>query len=131
MPRVRSSSSSQPTSLRKLKVVKEGTQNIQYDSHPPKLYVVQYLIYLSIILVPGVGTLACDSWSLCDRPWTDFFAELDIGVTIHSYDHGAAMNDRFSWQHLLDEGAEFLKSLQTFVDNQRVSLTSLFLLPSY
>ncbi|KAJ5160405.1 uncharacterized protein N7482_007409 [Penicillium canariense] len=95
MPRVRSSSSSQPSSLRRLKVVKEGTQNIH------------------IILVPGVGTLACDSWSLCNQPWTDVFAQLDTGVTIHSYDYDASLNDHFSWQHLLDEGAEFLKKLQT------------------
>jgi hypothetical protein len=71
--------------------------------------------------VPGVGTLACDDWSLYrHQPWTDFFASLDTGVTLHAYNHGVSLDDRFSWQQLLDEGEEFLKKLQTFVDNQRV-----------
>ncbi|KAJ5363978.1 uncharacterized protein N7496_009691 [Penicillium cataractarum] len=110
MGRHRSSSSSKPTpTLRKLKVVKEGTKNIH------------------IILVPGVGTLACDDWSFYrHQPWSDFFASLDTGVAIHGYNHGVSLEDCFSWQQLLNEGEEFLEKLQTFVDKHRVIVTFLF-----
>lgn len=81
--------------------------------------------YLSIILVPGVGTLACDSWSFCNQAWTDALAQLDIGITMHSYDYDASLSDHFSWQHLLDEGAELLSKLRAFLDSQKVALTFL------
>jgi hypothetical protein len=86
--------------------------------------------YLSIILVPGVGTLACDSWSLCNQPWTDALAQLDIGVTMHCYDYDTSLSDQFSWQHLLDEGAKLHSKLRAFLDSQKVALT-FFVLSTY
>lgn len=73
--------------------------------------------------MPGVGTLACDSWSFCNQNWSDALAQLNIGITVYSYDYDTSLGDHFSWQHLLDEGAKLLSKIRAFQVSQKVVLT--------
>ncbi|KAH6624106.1 hypothetical protein B0J18DRAFT_427284 [Chaetomium sp. MPI-SDFR-AT-0129] len=86
------------SSLKRLRVVKEGSQNV------------------CLILIPGVGTLQSDAWPICSAtPWAEFLGELEQGVTLFGYEHSIPYDDQFTWQHVLEEGPSLLKALQAFV----------------
>ncbi len=69
----------------------------------------------SIVLIPGIGTPRVETWPFCSATWLQRILynlpAQGLHARILTFDVLVALNDSFSWQHILLEGGCLLRAL--------------------
>jgi hypothetical protein len=67
---------------------------------------------LSIVLVPGIGTISPENWPFADRNWLATLPGSGSGARILAYGYASPFPDtKFPWESILMLGYDFLQCL--------------------
>ncbi|KIW74479.1 hypothetical protein Z517_12419 [Fonsecaea pedrosoi CBS 271.37] len=67
---------------------------------------------VDLVLIPGVGTAAVREWGVCQQSWLSMLErEEHSRLRILEFHYQIPLDDHFSWQFFLDQGANLLREL--------------------
>ncbi|KAI9775352.1 MAG: hypothetical protein M1839_001268 [Geoglossum umbratile] len=75
-----------------------------------------------IVVIPGLGTLSPETWGKSSgKPWLEsLLLNAAPNASILCFDHGLSKDDAFSWQRLVDSGADLLDNILKLREDESV-----------
>lgn len=84
----------------------------EIDSYKDLSSILPLTLKLSVVLVPGTGTISPENWSFADRNWLATLPEPGSRARILAYGYTSPFPDTtFSWESILMLGYDFLQCL--------------------
>ena len=66
---------------------------------------------VDLVLIPGVGTTPVSEWGICQAPWLSKLQQNQTRLRLVAFHYQVAIDEQFSWQVFLDQGANLLREL--------------------
>lgn len=82
---------------------------------------------VDIILIPGIGTASAAEWGLCQPLWLSALRQNHLQLRFLEFQYQITIDEHFSWQLLLDQGANLLRELSQLRGSAEVQKSPLLL----
>lgn len=66
---------------------------------------------VDLVLIPGVGTAPASEWGISQPPWLTTLQQDQTRLRLVEFQYQIPIDDHFSWQLFLDQGANLLREL--------------------
>ena len=82
---------------------------------------------VDLVLIPGVGTAPVQEWAVCQPSWLSAVQQDQTRLRILGFHYQILIDDQFSWQLFLDQGANLLRELSQVRNTIKVQRRPLLL----
>ena len=66
---------------------------------------------VDLVLIPGLGTAPVSNWGVCQSHWLTTLQQDQTRLRLVEFQYQIPIDDHFSWQLFLDQGANILREL--------------------
>lgn len=74
-----------------------------------------------LILIPGVGTPASQSWGLNNTPWRRVLDQFNATTHLSCFEHGITADQRFDFEKLIEAGSQLQDQIVKLHEAEKVT----------